>query len=591
MGGDWRSFWGDVSCWVTAAFFVIGLLVLGVRLKAVQVDGVGDSNYDMRRQSLRRVQTEGGRGRILAADGTVLAGNRPTLSVTINPSLYKGRNWEKTAAEIKTALAAAEKVIGRPADVGDREIMRHLRQSLARPLEAWRNLTEDELARFSEHEREFPGFACSAGEIRTYPEKTLASQLIGYVGRDRVASAADEKFSFREFEMRGRSGLEYYYDSFLRGAPGEKRLQVDSRGFAHREWTVVEAKRGPDLRLTLDPAVQRAAEAQLADVRGACVVLDPRDGAVLAFASSNPIDLNRMVPVLTQACYEESLKSRNLASGGAYAPGSTFKPITALAAMRAGISPFLRYECIGYYECGPMKIRCARTWGHGELDVQHALKESCNSFFCNIGVLSGTNALVSTARSFGLGARTGIDFVEDLPGLVPDAEAKFSRGGGPWYAGDLAQMSIGQGLLLVTPLQMARVIGALNTGYLVTPRLNSELPPVRTPVRGFTEEQFRIVREGLALVTNGGTGKRGAEKVDARVVGKTGTAEVGYGERRHKNTWFVAYATPTGESRPDARDRVVAVAMVVEHGESGGGTTAPRVAEVLKSIYNRNGDD
>ena len=588
MSGDWRSFWGDVSCWVTAAFFAVGILVLGVRLKAVQVDGVGESNYDMRRQSLRRVQTEGGRGRILACDGTVLAGNRPTLSITINPSLYRGRDWEKTAEEIKAALARAERVVGRPAEVGDREIMRHLRQSLARPLEAWRDLTEDELARFSEHGREFPGFSCSAGEVRVYPEKTLASQLIGYVGRDRVASSSDEKFSFREFEMRGRGGLEYYSDGFLRGAPGEMRLQVDSRGFTHREWTVVEAKRGPDLRLTIDPAVQRAAEAQLADVRGACVVLDPRDGAVLAFASSNTIDLNRMVPVLSQACYEESLKSRNLASGGAYAPGSTFKPLTALAAMKSGVEPGYGYECVGYYECGPMKIRCARAWGHGDMDIRSALRESCNSFFCNLGVTAGTNAVMSTARAFGLGSRTGIDFVEDLPGLVPDAEAKFARGAGPWYAGDLAQMSIGQGLLLVTPLQMARVIGAINTGFLVTPRLNSELPPVRTPVRGFTEAQFRTVREGLAMVTNGGTGRRGAAGVDAEVVGKTGTAEVGYGERRYKNTWFVAYAKPNAKSRSGSGDRTVAVAMVIEHGESGGGTTAPRVAEILKTIYNRH---
>ena len=591
MSGDARAFWSDVTCWAVAAVFAAGLLVLGVRLKSVQIDGVADSNYDMRRQSLRRVRTVGGRGRILACDGTVLAGNRPTLTVTVSPSFFKGRTWEATASGIQSALEAAAKVIGRPAETGEAEILRHLRQAVARPIEAWHDLTEAELARFAEHEREFPGFACEEGEVRTYPERTLAAQLVGYVGRDKVESSADERFSFREFEMRGRAGLEFYYDAFLRGTPGEDDLQVDSRGFVHREWTVVEPKRGPDLRLTVDPAVQRAAEAELADVTGACVVMDPRDGAILAFASSGAYDLNEMVPVLTRERYLASLKSRNLASGGAYAPGSTFKPVTAFAAFRAGVDPALRYTCAGYYPCGNMKIRCARTWGHGELDVRTALRESCNSFFCNLGVIAGSNAVISAARAFGLGSRTGVDFPEDVPGLVPDAEAKRRLQGAPWYPGDLAQMSIGQGLLLVTPLQMARVIGAICTGRLVTPRFKADLPPRVRPVEGFTPAQFAAVRAGLAMVTDGGTGRYGAEGVAADVVGKTGTAEVGSRERRHKNTWFVAYATPNAGSRPSSRGRVVAVAMVIEHGDSGGGTTAPRVASVLKSIYNGGGDD
>lgn len=581
---DLRAIWGDVSCALTAIVFVIGLLVLGVRLKSVQIDGVGDSNYDMKRQSLRRVQTEGSRGRILARDGTVLAGNRPALSITVNPSWYKGRNWEKTAEEIGKALAAAAEVVGRPPEVDDKAVMRHLRQALARPLVVWSDISEAELARFSEHERLLPGFACEAGEVRRYPEHTLAAQLIGYVGRDKVASGAGEKFSFREFEMRGRAGLEYYYDGFLRGVPGEKDLQVDSRGFAHREWTVVEPKRGPDLRLTLDVPVQRAAEKALADVRGACVVLDPRDGAILAFASSPTYDLNTMVPVLRQECYDAALKCRNLASGGAYAPGSTFKPVTALAGMAAGVDTLVPYECEGSYRIGGMRIRCARSWGHGPLDVRAALRESCNAYFCNLGMTAGTNAVVAAARAFGLGSRTGVDFVEDLPGLVPDDAAKRARMRERWYPGDLAQMSIGQGLLLATPLQMARVIAALGTGELVTPHFKADIPVVRTPVEGFTREQLDVVRQGLEMVVDGGTGRKGGEGVAAKVIGKTGTAEVGYGANRHKNTWFVAYATPDGRSRRGAGP--VAVAMVIEHGESGGGTTAPRVAEVLKAVYN-----
>lgn len=586
MVDDARAFWSDVSCWVVAGVFVLGIVVLGVRLKAVQVDGVADSKYDLRRQSLRRVQVAGGRGRILARDGTVLADNRTILSVTVDASRYKGRDWEQTAGEIERALAAAAEVIGRPPEADGEDVRRHLRRSISRPLVAWRDISEGELARFAEHERLLPGFACETGEKRVYPQGRFAGQLLGYVGRDLIPAARGERFSFREFEMRGRAGLEDSYDSYLRGVPGERDLQVDSRGFVHREWSVVDPKRGPDLRLTIDVDVQRAAERQLADVTGACVVLDPRDGAVLALASSPTYDPNDMVPVLTESRYAESLACRNLASCGRYAPGSTFKPVVALAAMSAGIDPDAVYDCTGAYELGTMRVRCARTWGHGEIGVREALRESCNAFFCNIGMETGTNAVFAAARAFGLGAKTGLDFPED-EGLVPDDEYRRRRRGERWYPGDLAQLSIGQGKLVVTPLQMARVIGALEKGWLVTPRLNADLPVERRLVEGFTPGQFAIVREGLRMVVDGGTGSRGGEGVAAEVSGKTGTAEVGAGERRYKNTWFVAYACSNGASRPDAAGREVAVAMVVEHGESGGGTTAPRVAEILKTIFNR----
>ena len=587
MADDLRAFWGDVSCWAVAVVFVIGLAVLGVRLKAVQVDGVADSKYDMRRQSLRRVQVAGGRGRILARDGTVLADNRPTLAVTVNASWYQERNWDRTAEEIERALETASRIIGRPPETDGEAVRRHLRRSLSRPLVAWRNISEAELARFSEHERQLPGFACEPGEIRVYPQGRFAAQLLGYVGRDLIPAAEDERFSFRDFEMRGRAGLESCYDGYLRGVPGERDLQVDSRGFTHREWSVVEPKRGPDLRLTLDAAVQAEAERQLADVRGACVVLDPRDGAVLAFASSPTYDPNDMVPVLTQERYRETLACPNLASSGRFAPGSIFKPIVALAAMSAGVSPDVTYDCTGAFELGKMRVRCARAWGHGEIGIAEALRESCNAFFCTVGMEAGSNAVITAARAFGLGAKTGIDFPED-PGLVPDDQEKRSRRGERWYPGDLAQMSIGQGMLVVTPLQMARVIGALETGELVTPRLNADLPVERRPVEGFSSAGFAVVREGLRMVVDGGTGRRGGEGVAADVSGKTGTAEVGAGANRYKNTWFVAYARPNASSRPDAAGREVAVAMVVDHGESGGGTTAPRVAEILKAIYNRH---
>lgn len=587
---------GGPACWFVAAGFMVGLLVLAVRLERVQIDSAADSRRRMAVQSERRVQTDAPRGRILARGGAVLAENRLSVSIAVNAESFQKRTWSDTAAKIREAIDAASAIVGHPSPVTDREIMRHLKQALARPLVVWRDIGPDELARFSEHELDLPGFVALEREERVYPNGSLAAHLVGYVGRDRAESVAgDEAFRYYDMEMRGRSGAEYYYDGYLRGVPGEKRLLVDARGFAHDETTVVEAKRGPDLELALDVGVQSVAESQLAGHKGACVVMDAATGEILAFASAPAYNPNDFVPILRQSVYDGLSKDPakpllNRASGGTYAPGSTFKPLTALAAIHQGISPRFTYECIGYYQCGQMKIRCSRTWGHGPENTMTALRDSCNPFFCYLGAAVGTNAVIATARAFGLGAKTGLDFPTDAAGVVPDDAWKREKYNERWFPGDLAQMSMGQGMLLATPLQMARVAGAIGTGLLATPRLIAGLPPELSAVP-FTETELGSVREGMRMVVADGTGRKGAENVDAWVIGKTGTAEVGVGASRRKNTWFIAYAETCAhgaDGRPRRTTfpaRRIAVAMVVENGESGGGTTAPKVCEIMKHIF------
>ena len=594
---------GALTCGLAAAAFAVGFLVLAFRLKMVQVDGAADATDGLRRQSIRRVQTEGVRGRILDCRGRVLADNRPSVSIVLNAGVFRQATWDETAAAITNALAAVADVVGRPSPLTERDIRRHLRQNLARPLTVWRDVDADALARFEEQDFRLPGhsadgarpsgFAVAETFERTYPNGALAGHLLGYVGRDRVESpAGDEGFNFQEMELRGRSGVEFYYDGYLRGGAGESRLTVDARGFASAQAeTVVPAQQGPDLTLTIDAAIQAACEAELQGLKGACVVLDAQSGAVRAMASAPSFNPDDFVPVLRRARYEAvstdpAKPLLNRAVGGSYAPGSTFKPVTALAGLAAGHAADERHDCFGAFNYGGMTIRCARRWGHGSLDVREALRDSCNPFFCSLGVAIGTNALVAAARAFGLGAKTGIDFPVDDAGVVPDATWKMETYREKWYPGDVAQMSIGQGMLLVTPLQMARVAGALGTGVLVTPHLKADLPPERTPLP-FDAGRLAVVREGLRMVVGrSGTGKRGAEGVAAEVIGKTGTAEVGARERRRKNTWFIAYAKGDRSSRPEAQGTEVAVALVVENGASGGETAAPKVCAILKAIFN-----
>ena len=237
------------------------------------------------------------------------------------------------------------------------------------------------------------------------------------------------------------------------------------------------------------------------------------------------------------------------------------------------------------FTLGEMRLHCARRWGHGELDLRHALMLSCNPFFCNLGLEAGTNALCAAARACGLGQRTGVDLGVDSAGVVPDEGWKMRTYHEKWYMGDLAQMSIGQGMLLASPLQMALVAGAIGTGYRVTPHLKAGLPSARRPLP-FAPKDLEIVREGMRMVVAGdgetrGGGWRAGEGLSVSIAGKTGTAEVGKGPTRRKNTWFIAYA-PSDNPR-------VALALVVENGESGGTTAAPRVNEILKGIFGEGG--
>ena len=577
----------DIACFATAFVFAAGLLVLALKLWDVQVDGSAGYNYESSRQSERRVQTGGGRGCIFDRNGELLAGNRTAFSIVCNVACHQRRTWDGTVDAVWGAVSEVYQAIGREPSIDKEAIRRHIRRSPSMPIVVWRDIDYVTLAKFSEKEGEFPGFSCSESEERVYPNGYIAAHLLGYVGRDRGESeAGDEKFNFFMPEMRGRAGIEIYYDSFLRGVPGEKRLLVDARGFTISEWTVTEAKRGPDLTLAIDLNIQKAAERELEGQKGACVVIDPRNGDVLALASAPSFDPNLFVPVLSQSLYDRYAKDPakpllNRASGGAYAPGSTFKPVTALAGLSLGVPADALYDCDGSYSIGGMKIRCASQWGHGPMDMRHALMKSCNPYFCHIGTEVGTNELFNAAVAFGLGSKTGLDLGVDMAGVVPDSEWKMRTYRQPWYPGDLAQMSIGQGMLLVSPLQMARVAGAIGTGRLVVPRLKAGMPVESTPLP-FAESQLDVVRSGMRLVVTGdasgrGTGWRAGEGVPVAVCGKTGTAEIGMGEMRRKNAWFIAYAP---EKNP-----VVALAIVVENAEGGGITAAPRAAAVLRAVF------
>ena len=571
------------------AFFALGLAVLATTLYHVQVDDVARFRKSLENQATRRISIPGRRGRILDRTGRVLADSRPVHDVVCRPEFFRrSGSWSNTVEAIDTELTRLASALRLPRAVSRERIAHHLRESSALPMTVWRDIDDGTLARLAERTADFPGFSDALRAERIYPCGSFAAHVIGYTGRSRPDSVAGDTVVhyFEELEMKGRSGVESYYDSYLAGAPGERRVRVDARGFRQDAGTVErEPEHGPDLRLTIDPGLQRVLEEALEGQSGAGVILDPRDGAVLALASVptfNPDEWTRRHRELLE---DPTRPLFNRAVSGLYPPGSTFKPITATAAlwqMEEGSfawTPDDTYDCPGVFVLGDMRLHCWDRYGHGPLTLEKAIEQSCNAYFCNLGHLLGTNALFRAARAFGLGARTGIDL---------NGEAAGALSGEPWYAGHTCQTAIGQGLLQVTPLQMAVACATFaNGGKVFRPYLHLREPhdPPVSPVRTLpcAPENLELIRLGMRAVVETGTGRRirtrygeGRARFDIKVpcAGKTGTAERGRGR---KDTWIIAFAP---YDRP-----TLALAMVVENGESGGKTTAPLAHHVLAYAF------
>lgn len=604
------------SRWFIAALgavFVFGELVLGISLFRLQVLNVAKSRESQAIQTIRRVRVPGRRGRILDRNGRVLAECRPSRCIQCNLEEFQRRGASSnTVAAVDAAIDALSRALAIPRQISAREIARHLHTASAIPLVAWQDLDEATFARFCERSHEFPGFADHVSAERTYPFGSLAAHVLGYTGRSDPEGFENDPVYFSEKEMKGRGGVESYYNRFLSGVTGEKRVTVDARGFrptrAHKsimdetEDGDVAPANGLDLALTLDIRIQASLERELEGVTGAGVVLDPRDGAVLALASAPTFNPNECVPALTHAMYANltnapAKRGQNRAISEGYAPGSTFKPITALAGLATAWMPEDEYNCQGVYRLGDLRLHCWDRYGHGSVNLSDAIEQSCNTFFCNLGTAVGSNAVITAARAFGLGSRTGIDIGGEYSGVVPDDEWKYRWYNEHWYPGDTCQMCIGQGMLLVTPLQMAVVAATLaNGGRVYRPYLYArrEGAHIASAVRRipYEDDAIDLVRKSMKAVVETGTGRailvrteqaqkpgerrrRFRLKVDC--AGKTGTAEIGRGETKRKNTWIIAFAP--------YENPTVAIAMLVERGESGGKTVAPRVHNVLAGIF------
>ncbi len=611
MSGEPSIFFSDVNerqgSFLRRTFVVGGLTALGVtaltvRLAQLQVVQAQEYSTLASQNQFNFRLVPPPRGLIKDRNGVIIAGNRPSFRVLVVRDETKDldQTLDLLGRLLPDTLDRRRAII--------REVNAAPRFS---PVPVKSDLTWEEFAKVNLYAPELPGVMADMNEARYYPFGGAYAHVIGYVAKvsDQDVKAIRDKgeqvpsILFNPGFRIGRQGIEKALDTSLRGEAGGTRVEVDARGRVVAEDTTGSrpAIQGSEVVLTLDNDVQNRALEVFGEESGSCVVMDVRNGDILAMVSSPSFDPNLFVSGVPSSIYRaladyERRPLTDKALGGTFAPGSTFKPIVGLAAMKHGLDPNRRIVCTGGYYLGR---RFACLGRHGALDLRGAIKASCNVYFMTLAVEMGPDAIAETSRDMGFGQTFDIGLTGQKAGLVPDREWRRRnpvRGDTRWYPGETPSYGIGQGALNVNALQLAVYTARIANGSkAVTPRLIKSIGGVeQTAGRNFADlpydpELLKVLRDGMEAVTDvGGTGFRNSQLGlgAVRMAGKTGTAQAqNYGAGSRKGAgrpWsqkdhnlFVAYA-PTDNPR-------YAVSVIVQHGGLGGGTAgAPRAREVMK---------
>ncbi|HEX7138905.1 MAG TPA: penicillin-binding protein 2, partial [Vicinamibacterales bacterium] len=476
------------------------------------------------------------RGLVFDRDGRVLVVNRHSYSISIVREHTKdlNRTIEMLASVLKLDEAGVRTIVDR-----------HRREPSYRPITIVQDASLAQVAAVTARRLDFelPDVVVEQVPTRRYPE-TLAAHLFGYVGEvsDKDVSEDDK---LKSGDIVGQAGIEKIYNAILMGEDGARRVVVNSVGREIRTLEEDDPTEGKRLQLTIDYDVQKAVEDafKATPFNGAAVVLDPKDGGVLAFASLPAYDPNAFASGIDRATWaalntDELRPLNDRAIQGRYSPGSTFKMAVGLAALEEGvITPDFRVSCAGHANFYGRDFKCWKKGGHGSVDLRRAIEQSCDVYFYTVGNMVGIDKINKWATLLGLGVKSGIDLPNEVQGLVPSTEWKREKMHEKWYAGETISVAIGQGQVSVTPVSMAVYMATLaNGGTRVTPHFLKAVDdgggwrPVPTPAPqskvDIDPEKLQAIRDGLWMVVNsGGTGNR-AKIVDKDVSGKTGSAQV-----------------------------------------------------------------
>ena len=537
------------------------------------------------------------RGRILDRAGRPLARNIQTYRVrVVREQLRDAR---------RTLEQLAELVELDPLRI--EEVLKLIRASRAFvPVTVRDGLSWEEVSRVAVRSPDLPGVILDSGLLRDYPLGEVLAHILGYLGppneREQAADS-DPLLTLPDFRI-GKNGVEQSYDHQLRGRSGLSKVEVNAVGREIRELDRDVGDAGQDLQLSLDLDLQRYCFERLSgELAASAVVIEVATGAVLALASMPSYEPSAFLNGLSRRLWNEWRDNPrtplvNKCIRGQYPPGSTFKMITALAALEAGaIGPSTRISCPGYMSLGSARFHCWREHGHGAVNVVEALEQSCDVFFYEAARRIGVDAVSAMGRRFGLGGVLGLDLPGELPGLMPTREWKRARFKQQWHKGETLVNGIGQGYVLATPLQLAVMAARLaNGGRAVTPwfaRAGLAAMPSPPPLVGVSKANLELVVKGMHDVVHGrrGTARGAALGIEGiEMAGKTGTSQVKRiskadratgAHKRKDRPWkerehalFVCFA-PYDAPR-------YAISVIVEHGEGGGAVAGPIARDIMR---------
>ena len=537
------------------------------------------------------------RGMIYDRNGVVIADNRASFSLTLTRE--RAGDWEQVLDSIVEILEL---------DNDSRELFEKRIRQGRRPFEpvpVMFELSEEQIARIAINQFRLPGVEVSASLVRYYPQQEHFAHSVGYVGRINETELKNlDPVNYSGTHHIGKTGIERFYEEQLHGQVGYEEVETNARGRVLRVLNRVEPVSGQDIYLTLDSNLQEAAELALDGRRGAIVALDPNNGEVLAMVSQPSFDPNPFVTGISFKAYGELRDSLdqplfNRVLRGLYPPGSTIKPMMAVAGLDAGvITPKSRVFDPGFYQLpnNKHKYRNWNRYGDGWVELDLAIARSNDTYFYDLAHKLGIDRMHDYMSRFGFGQRVALDMFEETAGLMPSRDWKRNRYRQPWYPGETLILGIGQGYMQTTPLQLAQATALMaSKGKWIRPHLARSvggLQPIvdaqEPPDIVLRDEKFwEPARLGMENVLHGarGTARKVGDTAQYRIAGKSGTAQVvaiKQGERydrdkvqeRHRDhALFIAYAP--------AENPTIAVAVMIENGESGSGVAAPIAKQVL----------
>ncbi len=527
---------------------------------------------------IRLIPTQPVRGNVFDRHGKILASSRLSHAVFLWPLDRKPEEWP----------AILEK-LSPPIDIPPNNLLSRLEQvgySSPLPIRVARGITPAQVTAIEEYGSELIGVEVDVEAVRTYPNGEIAAHVLGYTGEiDETSLSLVRDRGYRLGDIIGQMGVELAFEQQLRGEWGGRQVEVDNRGQVIRVLGEKPARGGNDVTLTLDLELQKAAEAALGDLKGAIVAIDPRNGAVLALVSRPAFNPNLFSTRISSEDWKKLQEADhpfvNRALQG-FPPASTFKIVTTTAAIESGeFSPYTVLPTYPYIQVGGIQFWDWNKAGFGPLGFPGALAWSSDTFFYQVARAMGEEPLIDWTRRYGFGSKTGIELEsEEAAGLVPDEEWKLEVLEEPWVQGDTINMSIGQGFLQASPLQVAVMFAVpANGGYRVRPHLlkDDRHASAWRESLNLQPETLQMIKQGLRQVVTSGTGTVMNSTSIPPNAGKSGTAEAPPYE---SHSWFGGYA-------PYEDPEIVVVVFGEHSGGGGGSTAAPKVLQVLQAYFAR----